>query len=309
MAAARGPDLAARSRTRPFMDERLPLAAGTPIGSYVIGEIASAGGFAIVYHAQDTRLERPVLMKEYFPAGLAFRTEAGGIAPLPSHDAIFRWGLAQWVTEARRLARIHHPSIAAILTYLEANGTAYTVIEALDGMTLEQMLRLRTAPMPESAILALLKPLLSAVDRMHAAGFVHRDIAADNIMVGDRGRPVLIDLFCACDIGSRHGDGEPAIVKEGCSPPEQYTSDRSRVGPWSDIYAIGALLYRMMTGERPPGAVDRTLEDRLVPIATRAAGAYSRELIAGTDAALRLLPAERPASIAVLRQILSGHGG
>ena len=287
------------------MSERLPLAAGTRVGIFEIGAVASASGFGILYYASDSRLERPVLLKEYFPAELAIRIDGDAIAPMPGHDAMFRWGLTQWLGEARRLSRLTHPAVARIITYLEANDTAYTVLEAFDGVTLQTHLTELGRPLSEPEITRILRPLLDALQVMHAGNVIHRDVAADTIAVTRDGRSLFIDLFAACDVGTQHLEGEPAIVKHGTSPPEQYTSDRSFIGPWTDIYAVGALLSRLMTGRSPPSAHERMIEDQLAAIAAQTGQSYSAVLADSTAQCLMLLPKQRPQSIAMLRSMLA----
>jgi serine/threonine protein kinase len=281
------------------MDEaRHGLARAFEIHGYRIERVLGAGGFGITYLATETAINRPVAIKEYLPNGIAARSRDDvSVAPLTEADREnFQWGLERFRREAQTLVAFQHANIVSVFSYFEANGTAYLVMAYEDGDSLATILdRRKTVPEPE--LRAWRTPLLSGLAHVHMAGFLHRDIKPGNIYIRKDGSPVLLDFGAArLAVGSR-SQSLTSIVSAGYAPFEQYTT-RGNQGPWTDIYALGGVLYRAVTGQRPPDAPDRIRNDPYEPAAKRAAkNKYSAGLLAAIDAALIVDEERRPQSL------------
>lgn len=280
-------------------DPRQPLPPGTRFASYRIDSVLGAGGAAITYAATNLVVHRRVAIKEYLPIGLAQRVDGEArIAPLPGRIHEFREGLGHFVDEARTLAGFRHPAVAPIEHYIQANGTAYVVMPYVEGETLAARLRAR-GHLTLAEVDALLPPLLDALAAVHASGLVHGDLKPANIILQAPDRPVLIDFGSARQAGdAAHGHGSP-----GYAAPEIYRR-RTRATPASDIYALGAILYRALTGRAPPDAPDRL---RGAPITSAFAAGLRRArlpLLDAIDRALMLEAARRPGSIPAFRALL-----
>lgn len=282
------------------------LPPGTRIQEFEFREVLGRGGFGITYLGWDSRLERVMAIKEYMPAGFAVRDSEWSVHPTTGEDrGTYEWGLDRFLEEARMLARFDRaPGVVDVKRIFEANRTAYTVMEYLEGGTLSAVLR-PGKPLSEDRLRAILSPLLEALDQVHAAGFIHRDIKPGNIMFRGDAIPVLIDFGAARAAIAGRSQSITAIVSPPFSPIELYSaSTESRKGPWTDIYALGAVLYRGMTGVLPPEAPERFLEDRLVPSAEAAGPAYSETLTGAVDRALQMRIEDRPQSVRDWLEIL-----
>jgi serine/threonine protein kinase len=286
-------------------DNLLALPDGTElVGDYRIKRILGAGGFGITYLADEKALNRLVTIKEYFPADFAAR-KGGSAAPRSQEVAgDYQWGLDRFIDEAQTLARFDHPNIVRVHRYFRANNTAYMVLHFEEGGSFKAWLKgLGRAPR-QAELDAMIAPLLDALELIHKANFLHRDIAPDNIMVRKDGSPVLIDFGSARGHIASHSRTVSALVKPGYSPYEQYATTTSSQGPWTDIYALGATLYHAITGKRPPDAPSRVLQDEYVSAAKVALGSYRSGFLSAIDQALRLEVGERPQSIAEWRGAL-----
>jgi serine/threonine protein kinase len=284
----------------------LALPDGTElVGDYRIKRVLGAGGFGITYLADEMALARLVTIKEYFPAEFAARSTTSEASPR-SRDCAedYKWGLERFIEEAQTLARFVHPNIVRVYRYFRANNTGYMVLHFEEGGSFKAWLRgLKRAPrQPE--LDRILKPLLEALETVHAGDFLHRDIAPDNIIIRKDGSPVLIDFGSARGEIATHSKTVSALVKPGYSPYEQYATDGRRQGPWTDIYALGATLYHAVSGKRPPDAPSRVVNDEYVPALAAALSSYRSGFLAAIDKALRLEVGERPQSIAQWRDEL-----
>ena len=286
-------------------DLRGALPAGARLRGYEILAVLGHGGFGVTYRARDTTLGRDVAIKEYLPTAVAIRED--GTTVLPRSTALadeFRWGRDRFLQEARTLAKLDGaPAIVRVFDFLEANGTAYMVMALLDGEPLEQRLR-RDGCLSQPAIEGLLYPLLDGLAAVHAAGFLHRDIKPDNIMLDAKSAPTLIDFGASRAPMARGTAAMTAIFTPGYAAAEQFTS--AKQGPWTDIYGLCATLYHAIVGRPPPSAFDRMVNDAYEPLAKLRPAGFSPAFLAAIDAGLKLRATDRPQSIAQWRPML-GH--
>src|SRR5262245_16867282 len=220
------------------------------------------------------------------------------------HRKTFEWGRSNFLKEARTLARFEHSSIVSVSRVFEANSTAYMVMSFERGQSLEAWLKGLGRPPTQAELDAIVFPLLGALEMMHAANFLHRDIARDNIIVRGDGTAVLLDFGAARRAVAEMSRSLTGIVKAGYSPHEKYSSNDRLQGPWSDLYALGGTLYRAVTGQAPEEATLRVDDDRMAPAALAAKAGYRAQFLRGIDACLKVKQADRPQSVAQLRSIL-----
>ena len=266
------------------------------MGEYRVREVLGQGGFAFTYLAQDENLQKPFAIKEYFPVSLAVRDRDGRVAARSSeHQSELEYGLSRFLRESRVLARFHHPNIVQVLRFFEANGTAYIVMNFLEGEGLDLRLA-REGGVRESELGGLLYPLLDGLEKVHDAGILHRDIKPSNVFIGRNGQPLLLDFGAARDTRRGRSSSVSTFVTHGYAPIEQY-GDRGRQGPWTDIYALGAVLYEIITKDLPPDAPERALDDAYIPAVEAGKGRFRRDFLEAIDHSLRLRPEERPQTI------------
>jgi len=276
---------------------------------YLSGKVlGKPGGFGITYLGWDTRLETCVAIKEFLPRDIAGRDyDRKTIAPHSVDDAEqFKFGLEQFLNEAKTLAKIDHANVVRIRNFFEQNGTAYIVMDYYDGVTLEEFLNRQGGKISEKLAVDIMMPILDGLREVHAQGFLHRDIKPQNIYLTQSKRPILLDFGAA-----RYAFGErtrslSVMLTPGYSPYEQYQRN-GRQGPWTDIYACGATLYKMVTGEAPPEAIEREKEDTLI-------SPYRKNNIstALNDAIMKSMrkdPIERPVNIETFQKLLVSNGG
>jgi formylglycine-generating enzyme required for sulfatase activity len=221
------------------------------IGQYEIKQVLGIGGFGITYLADDMRIERKVAIKEYLPTDFAVRDTSLTVRALSSnHVEFYDRFLHRFLDEAKVLAKFQDPAIVRVMNYFEANGTAYLVMEFEVGRDLRNYLDEKNT-LPEEEIIELLTPLLDGLKVLHDAGLVHRDIKPANIYLRKDGSPVLLDFGAARQTVANQTKNLTAILTPGYSPVEQYQTDVSGQGPWSDIYAMSAVLYEMVSGRKP----------------------------------------------------------
>ena len=296
---------AAQAAAAPLPPDALEI--GSRLFEFEITGLIGAGGFGLVYRAFDHSLRREVALKEYLPAALAVRRDDVVVSLRSAqHDASFQCGLRSFINEARLLAQFDHPALVKVHRIWEANGTAYMVMPLCAGQTLKATRSEMTQPPDEDWIRSLLDPLLDALEVIHRAGCLHRDIAPDNIMLAAPGRPVLLDFGAARRVIAEMTQALTVILKPGYAPIEQYAElPGARQGAWTDLYALGAVLYCLITGRAPPPSVSRVIEDSCPALATVAAGRYSQALLRGIDCCLAVRSADRPQSVAELRALIA----
>lgn len=271
------------------------------VGDFRIERVLGAGGFGTTYLAEETALGRMVAIKEYGSREIASRETNGNLRVRKVHEEDFQWGLDRFIDEAQTLARFDHPNIVRVYRYFRTNNTAYIVLEFEEGQSLEKWLKSLGRAPRQRELDTIVEPLLNALETLHANDFLHRDIAPDNVMVRQDGTPVLIDF------GSARGDiaartkSMSALVKTGYSPYEQYSQSGNRQGPWTDIYSLGATLYRAISGKRPLDAPSRVLRDELESPRDVALASYRSSFLDAIGRALALDIERRPQSVAAWR--------
>ena len=238
------------------------------IGRYTIEGVLGQGGFGITYLGMDELHEKPVAIKEFFPQGIVTRNieyqDTVTVTFVGEKDN-YEKGKERFLKEARTMAKFSKDEgIVKALDFFEINNTAYIVMEYLEGVTLKQYLRENQRIAPEDLI-ELLVPLIESLDEIHSQGMIHRDISPDNIMVLPDGRIKLMDFGAARDYTEFGEKSLSIVLKPGYAPPEQYQTHGVQ-GPWTDIYALCATMYKCITGENPPDAIDRLVDDHLKKI-------------------------------------------
>jgi non-specific serine/threonine protein kinase len=281
-----------------------PLPNGHRMEEFEITGVLGVGGFGIVYRAFDHALERVVAIKEYMPAMLAQRQGDLSIALRGERfAATFKTGQAGFINEARLLAKFDHPGLIKVLRFWEGHGTAYMATPCYEGLTLKQRLAGGRA-LDEAEIMRMLAALLGALETLHRTQCFHRDIALDNIMMQPDGTPVLLDFGSARKLIGDLVDDSSIMLKPGYSPIEQYTDDPAfRQGPWTDIYALGAVIHILVSGQLPPAAVVRSISDNYQPL-EGSTQRYSATLLRAADAALRQRIEDRPQSVGAFAALL-----
>jgi serine/threonine protein kinase len=278
------------------------LPTGHALREYRIERVLGVGGFGLTYLALDENLQLKVAVKEYLPADIALRAPDRSIAPRSEETAeTFDWGKRRFLDESRTLASFRHPNIVRVMRFFEANGTAYMVMEFVDGAPLPDWVSARR-PLTEAQVAALVAPLLDGLEVVHKSGFTHRDIKPPNIYIRDDSSPVLLDFGAA-----RQQSAElTALVSPGYAPFEQYHT-QGKQGAWSDIYALGGVLYWMVTGNTPHEAAARIRADTMPPAAQAAdTSLYRPEFLAAIDWALVPDENQRPQSVPEWREALLG---
>jgi hypothetical protein len=290
------------------LDSRLILPVNTILdNSYRILRVVGSGGFGITYEAEDINLGTLVAVKEYYPFDFGDRDASMSVRPKSErHKPTFERGRSSFLEEARTLARFEHPSIVRVIRVFVWHSNAYMVMRFEHGLSVEAWLSGLGRPPTQQELDAVTAPLLDALEMMHAANFLHRDIAPDNIIVRADGTPVLLDFGAARRTIAEMSHSLTGIVKAGYSPHEQYATDGRQQGPWSDLYALGGTLYRAVTGRPPEEATLRVDDDGMPSAAKAAKGKYRPGFLAAIDACLEVRHSERPRSVGQLRPMLLG---
>jgi serine/threonine protein kinase len=237
----------------------IALRAGTLLSDQytVVGVLGRPGGFGITYLAEDIRLDTLVAIKEFLPRELATRAPDRStiITHSGDHDSSFHRGLEQFLREARTLAKIHHPSVVRVRQFFEANGTAYLVMDYLEGQTLSELVKQEGGRLPAALAVDIIVRVLDGLRAAHALNIYHRDVKPSNIYITAAGLPVLLDFGAARQATGTSGASMTAVLTPGFAPLEQY-GHRGQ-GPWTDVYAASAVLYQLLTGVDPVPATDR----------------------------------------------------
>jgi serine/threonine protein kinase len=283
------------------------LPVGTRLQEYAIRSVVGEGGFGIVYLAHDTMLDWEVAIKEYLPGSLAARSANAQVeVRFADKRELFSKGMRRFVNEAHILARFKHPALVSVLRLMEANGTAYMVMPFYRGKTLREMVRGGFRVKTTEDLFSLLLPVLDGLTQIHSVDCYHLDISSDNILILGNGAPVLLDFGAARHTELSGEDPTTIILKPGFAPIEQYSNDDNElvIGPWTDIYAISAVAYLLVTGGMPTVSVARIMKDTVRPLASFATPALPASVLSIVDAGLAVKPCGRPQSVKVYVQAL-----
>ena len=287
----------------------LAIPSGARLREFVIDRVLGIGGFGITYLARDMTLHRFVAIKEYMPQAWGIRVEGTRIEPKSIADTDdYQWGLRQFIKEARALTRLSHPQIVRVHRVIETQGTAYLVMEYVEGVSLAATLNAR-GRLSERWVRSLFESLADGLAAVHAAGLLHRDIKPANILVRRDRTPILIDFGAAQkQVGERSG-ALRTILTPGYAPLEQYPSTgrtTRREGPWTDIYSLSAVGYAALTGRTPADAIDRASQAHDVCAELSDAQPVSLALSTAIREGMKVDATERPQSVAEWHSLLKG---
>ena len=284
--------------SKPYSNRALP--SGTILREWRLEEILGVGGFGIVYKGRGIYFDELVAIKEYFPGSISEREADDTVVPIDSDaEEVHALGLKKFVEEAKLLWNLstptRHPNIVNVRSLFEVHGTAYMVMDFEDGMSLSRMLKKGTK-FNERSLLSIIQPISEGLDRAHRVGVLHRDIKPPNILINPDGRPVLIDFGSA-----RFEAAEATSTKVTFHTPpyaaiEQYVKTYDQ-GPWTDIYALGVVLYECVAGKKPPEVLERLHGGLGDPLASGHWPGYSPRFLAAVDSAMTIRPSDRPQSI------------
>lgn len=283
------------------------LAGGTRLGEFEILGLIGVGGFGMVYRAYDHSLHRDVAIKEYMPTALAGRTgNVLNISVRNSNDQeTYQKGLRSFVDEARMLAKFEHPSLVRVFQFWEANDTAYMVMPLYRGVTLKQARQCMRLPPTEAWLRKVLWSILGALRVLHRGKALHRDVSPDNIFLQDAGPPVLLDLGAARFAIGDNTRQHTAILKVNYAPIEQYADAHGLPqGPWTDLYALAAVVHGLLCNEAPTPSTVRVVHDDMPAfgkvtktVAAEFGQSYSEQFANGIAWALQIQPQDRPQSV------------
>ena len=282
------------------------------IGGYRVIRRVASGGFGVVYQAVGAD-DQQVAIKEYLPASLATR-EPGALLPQvqPEKLSLYRLGLKSFFEEGRSLAQIAHPSVVSVLNFFRENDTVYMVMNYLEGASLQDFILVardikQAKIFRESTIRSLFDEILRGLRIVHQHKMLHLDIKPANIFITDDNKSVLIDFGAAREVLSKEGNFVRPMYTPGFAAPEMYRRDAT-MGPWTDIYAIGACIYACMQGYPPVEAPQRRTGDKMLAAIKRLKGIYSDDLIEVVEWCMALDPLTRPQSVFALQKELNQGG-
>jgi serine/threonine protein kinase len=283
-----------------------PLPEGTQLQKYRIERVLAIGGFSFVYLARDEK-DATVAIKEYLPATLALRMNGAAHPDVATEDeAKFRVGMKCFVDEAGALARLEHPNVVRVLDFFRANDTVYLVMRYEQGRSLHDHILSQRRPLEELWVRNTFAQLLDGLREVHKEKLLHLDIKPANVYLREDGSPLLIDFGAARQTLSAEGMKLPPAYTPGFAPPEMH-AQRELLGPWSDIYSVGATMYACFGAVAPQRADARLEKDALVPAAQAFAGKYADELLRIADWCLQLDHLRRPQSVLALQKALLGE--
>ncbi len=277
---------------------------GYRLNEYTVVRKIGGGGFSMVYLARD-EANNPVAIKEYLPGALVLRTEGSVVVEANSDENrnIFRHGMKCFFEEGRALAKINHPNVIRVTNFFRANDTVYMVMRYERGKTLQQHIQAHRGNIRESFIRRVFGRLLTGLREVHTHKLLHLDIKPSNIYIRLDGSPVLIDFGAARQTLNQEENRLQPMYTPGFAAPEQY-HNRERLGPWTDVYSIGASIYACLSGYPPQAADARMLNDKLTAASEAWRGEYSDQLLGTVDQCLQLNYMERPQSVFALQKIL-----
>ena len=286
-----------------------PLPAGTKLQTYRILRVLAAGGFSFVYLAHDAN-EQPVAIKEYLPQTLALRVKGASQPQVAGeHLKLFRVGMKLFFEEAGALARLSHPNVIRVLDIFRANETVYLVMRYERGRALNEHIRALAEPVSELWLRNTFAQLLDGLREVHTAKLLHLDIKPANVYLRNDGTPLLIDFGAARRVLSAEGMKLTPLYTPGYAAPEMHDQrdQREQLGPWSDIYSIGATMYACLSRATPQAANTRRQGDAVAPAKQAWAGKYAADLLEIIDWTMQLDHLKRPQSVLALQKALLGE--
>ncbi len=300
------------SEYNPSIPDALP--PGFRFDELEIQDVIQTSHTDILYDALDRELERSVIIREYMPRALTLRGEDMRLVLRSKQDsAAFAAGLNAFIQQARQLARFTHPNLMLVLRFWQHNDTAYILTPRYDGVTLAELHQQQPEAINEAWILQRLPMLCSALATLHHAGELHRNISLKSIQIEESGQPLLLDVAVPHTPSGDLSETSKLLLHPGFTPLEQYAdASESLLGPWTDIYALGAVLYTLITGSPPPASVARSIQESCTSLTDNPPPGYSPALLQAVDRALALKPEDRPQSIAefaALAEIAVGDTG
>lgn len=282
------------------------LPVGTLLDCYRITRLIGSGGFSLIYLAEDEDSHDEVAIKEYLPKRFGTRGEGSEVTVIEEDKyESFQRGRRLFYQEASLLATLRHPNIVHVRNCFLANNTAYLVMDYEPGKNLGRYIRKRQGGLSSSFLMTVFPPLLDALDLIHARQHLHLDIKPSNVHLRPGGNPLLLDFGAAYHLDDVSGK-KAQVVTPGFSPIEQYYA-AARVGPWTDVYAIGATMRACIEGKPPPSAVERHANDTLLPAVEAFERHYPREILESIDWAMQIEPGARPRTAGALRDALLGR--
>jgi serine/threonine protein kinase len=285
--------------SKAFSNKALP--AGTVLREWRLEEVLGVGGFGIVYKARGIYFDELVAIKEYFPSAISDRNSEDTVVPIDSDaEEVHALGLKKFVEEAKLLWNLstptRHPNIVSVRSLFEIHGTAYIVMDFEDGISLSKMLR-QGRRFNERSLWGILRPIAEGLDRAHRVGVLHRDIKPPNILINEDNRPVLIDFGSARFTTAEATSTTVTFHTPPYAAIEQYVKTYDQ-GPWTDIYALGVVMFECVTGEKPPEVLERLHAGLGTPLSAGKWPGYGKKFLTAIDAAMTVKPEERPQSIA-----------
>lgn len=278
------------------------LPVGTQLDAYVVEKILGGGGFGIVYLAQEPATHQRVVIKEYMPHRLARRLVTLEVTPLDDErKEIYHQGRKLFINEASALANLKHPNIVDVVNFFQAYGTVYMVMKYESGTNLQDYIKTRGGGLSEVFLRTVFPPLLDGLKAIHARGLLHLDIKPGNVHLRRGGRPLLLDFGAVHTMNLTRRKQTRQVVTSGFSPTEQYAMS-GYVGPWTDIYALGATMRACIDGGAPPPANKRQEKETLRPAREVYKKRYSTPLLEAIDWAMEIDPLLRPQSVDELLQ-------
>lgn len=273
------------------------LQSGTIIDQYMIERELVHGGFSSVYVARQLADQIQVAVKEYLPRKLAHRTWNNVVvANSDESKLLFNRGRALFVEEAKVLAKLKHPNIVEVINFFQENSTVYIVMPYYYGITLDKLLKEKNVPITESFLTEIFRALLDGIDAIHRQNLVHLDIKPANILIRPANNPLLLDFGAAQPYPVQRKNIKSKVLTKGFSPIEQH-KDQGEIGPWTDIYAVGASMRACLDGRKPVSAPEREQKDTLVPAVKAYQGKYSEQFLQAMDWAMSIQPDNRPQTI------------